>query len=100
MNVQGVSSTPVQQTASTTSISQTDSTNQSAVSSGSTANSSSINSTTDTVTISSAAKAAYEEATETPEDVVTEARNGDRYAQQLLAKQAAAQTSAQEVQKK
>ena len=100
MNVQGVTSTPVQQTASTTSASQTNSTIQSSASSGGTTSPTSINSTTDTVTISSAAKAAYEEATETPEDVVTEARNGDRYAQQLLAKQEAAQASAQATQKK
>ena len=99
MSIQSVTSVPVQQTTPASSTKQALSTEQNE-SSNSSSSTSKINSTTDTVSISSAAKAAYEEATETPEDVVTEARNGDRYAQQLLAKQEAAQASAQATQKK
>ena len=45
---------------------------------------------TDTVQISSAAKAALQEALETPAQTATEARSGDHQAQRLLAKEAAA----------
>ena len=44
----------------------------------------------DTVNISSAALAAFQEATETSVQTAKEAANGDRQAQRLLAKEAAA----------
>jgi hypothetical protein len=44
----------------------------------------------DTVSISAAAKAAQQETVETPSQTAKEARSGDRQAQRLLAKEAAA----------
>jgi hypothetical protein len=44
---------------------------------------------TDNVQISNAAKAAMQEATETPEQTAKEARSGDRQAQHLQAQEAA-----------
>ena len=51
---------------------------------------------TDTVQISSAAKVVLQEASETPTQTAQEARRGDRQAQRLLARQAAAKEAAQE----
>lgn len=48
----------------------------------------------DTVQISSAAQAALQEATETAAQTAKEARSGDRQAQKLLAKEAAAAKAA------
>ncbi|HVB86423.1 MAG TPA: hypothetical protein VNK23_07155 [Candidatus Dormibacteraeota bacterium] len=48
------------------------------------------NTKTDTVTISNAAQTAMQEATETQNQTVQEARAGDRQAQHLLAKETAA----------
>ena len=50
-------------------------------------------STSDTVQLSSAARAAVQEATETPPQTANEARHGDRQAQRLLAKEAAAKAA-------
>jgi hypothetical protein len=46
---------------------------------------------TDTVQISSAGKAAFQEATETPAQTAQEARSGDPQAQRKLAREAAAE---------
>ncbi len=50
--------------------------------------------TTDTVKISNAALAFAQEATETPTQTLKEAMSGDTQAQRLLAKEAAAKTTA------
>lgn len=51
----------------------------------------------DTVTISNAALAALEEATESQAETVKEAMNGDREAQRLLAKEAAAEPTVNKI---
>jgi hypothetical protein len=55
--------------------------------------------TTDTVQISSAAQAALKEVTETPAQTAQEARNGDRQALRLLAREAAAEKGTSETSK-
>ncbi|HME44203.1 MAG TPA: hypothetical protein VKF36_14015 [Syntrophorhabdales bacterium] len=50
--------------------------------------------TTDTVKLSNAALVAAQEATETPTQTLKEANSGDRQAQRLLAKEAAAKAAA------
>ncbi|MBF0560088.1 MAG: hypothetical protein HQL08_15055 [Nitrospirae bacterium] len=70
---------------------QTQPTPQSTQTNTNTTKSNSQTSINDTVTISSIAKAALDEATESHAESVKEAMNGDRQAQRLLAKEAAAQ---------